>query len=91
MVVFSRNPVEISEVLPVEISTMKSDMNKNFAGKKIMSFGPTVEILKQNLVPPPWPVLDAASLISKSEMCALILSIFTNFDVRDFRVLGLRY
>ena len=31
---FSRNPVEISEVLPVEISTMKSGMKNIFAGNK---------------------------------------------------------
>ena len=63
---FSRNPVEISEVLPVEISTMKSGMKKFSLENKIMSFGPTVEILKQNVVyPPPGTLLDRISLIFK--------------------------
>ena len=61
---FERNSVEISEVLPVEISTTKSGLSSIFAGKKkIMSFGPTVDVLMQKARPPPLrPVLDAASL-----------------------------
>ena len=50
-----------------------------------MSFGPTVEILMQNVVPPPLrPVLDRASLlISKS----IFLKIYTFEILSDFEIL----
>jgi len=50
---FEGNPVEISGVLPVEISTIRSELSSSFTGKKIMSFGLTVEILMQKARPPP--------------------------------------
>ncbi len=43
--------VEISEVLPVEISMVKSGQSSIFTGKKINSFGPMMHILMQNLEP----------------------------------------
>ena len=49
---FEGNPVELSEVLPVEISTIRSGLSSSFTGKKIMSFGLTVEILMQKALPP---------------------------------------
>ena len=48
---FEGNPVEISEVLPVEISTIRSGLSSSFTGKN-MSFGLTVDILMQNPLPP---------------------------------------
>ena len=44
------SPVEISEVLTVEISTVKSGLSSSFAGKN-KSFGPIEQKCTQNLVP----------------------------------------
>ena len=44
--------VEISEVLPVKISTIKSGQISIFTGKKIKSFGHMVNVLMQNPLPP---------------------------------------
>ena len=55
--------VEISGVLPVEISTKKIRSNLNFHWKQIKSFGPSVDVLMTKAPPPLRPVLDRASLI----------------------------
>ena len=44
--------VEISEVLPVEISTNFPGIFSTFTGKKIKSIGPTLHFLIQVLYPP---------------------------------------
>ena len=61
---FGLREVEISEVLPVEISTDKIRMEMKFYWKKLSHLDPPLMFLSKIRYPPYLPLLDAASLNS---------------------------
>ena len=67
---FEGNPVEISEVLPVEISTIRSGLSSSFTGKKNHVIWTHRWCFNAKTFSPPHvrPVLDRASLISNLEI-----------------------